>query len=994
MALPTPTVIGFLQIPNNGFEAGPVDWTTSGTANIVNEAQLGGAWCVKVAAAGEANDGGVITDDYFPVVPNQNISLTAVGQMTTGTPGTSFSVALHWYDSAFGFISATTGSQVNRASIGGAQGSAAVGGTAPANAAYVRAVGALNTSASGTTSTIFMDNFSWNYNFPVDINLTHPLSTYSEIENIPFRVNASGLPAGVTITSVEYWYMTWDGADYIDATLLATETTSPFAFNSAPFAEGQYGAYAVVTLSTGLEITTNSRVFTVGDVPPADTREFKASNSYTYLIGENFAGLGGAIPATAIVTGAEIVIGYSMDVLVRSKDIDVTDPATATPEVAFATVTGGSVEAVLLDKSGSEYTISGAAMTSSVPINIAGFNVVEDGISNEHRWTVYELDTEATTTIGGSALLFGQNSISAADFIGKSIGVRFTPTLGTKPDYADSGEACYRFKINTLKLRVYFDAGSVEYYFASPDKTNVIKGELAASYVTSGDLATGDATGTMQLLPDLEVIDGSGDVIGADWTIHSFYPVTDANQIGLVAQDMEYNGLPTYNDVELNRSRYVFITANFYGDPLLDSIYGANGVDRAFAYNGDYFYKIYTHPEDEKDKPRHVAFHHSHLALGFGEGRVDLSVVGEPYNFEGVQGASSWAIGDNVTGLLPLSGTMLGIFCKKSVWGLSGTTVDNFATQVISPRLGAVEYTVTDMGFPVYANAYGIYTLAQTQEYGDYLGSPMSQPISPWLRPRLIRKAESDKEVVVAWPVRSKNQYKLAFADGYVLSMTMNYGRQQAPTFAKQKYFISDEPLLVGLYEYPSIVPAAISSELDDSGEERIHIANKQTAVPAPAEQNAWFVLTGEGNPFLLNLDITGFDVESEVTVTDVSDVFTGYPHFAVAWEIVTEGDSLGDTVTVTQGTTELNVVVNPAFSIYIADATGAGYVQISPEGFTNQTFTLTVEDDGDYEFVWDEFLGYYTTTFNAPAGWRLGYVTYGGGDPIGAMIQNEGGGV
>jgi hypothetical protein len=269
------------------------------------------------------------------------------------------------------------------------------------------------------------------------------------------------------------------------------------------------------------------------------------------------------------------------------------------------------------------------------------------------------------------------------------------------------------------------------------------------------------------------------------------------------------------------------ISANFFGDLDLNSIYGAHGLERGFAYNGDFFYKIYTQPDAAKDKPRHVAYHHFHLALGFAEGRVDISVAGKPWNFDGSQGATSWAVGDAVVGLLPFSGTILGVYGSKSISGISGTTSENFATQVISPNIGATEYTVCDMGFPVHANAYGVYTLQQVQQYGDYMGSPMSQDISPWLRPRLLRKTTSDKEVVVAWPVRSKNQYRLAFSDGYIMSMTLN--GQAIPTFSFQKYFYTgsnvDPYVSDDLYTYPSIVPAAVSSQLDDGGEERIHIA-------------------------------------------------------------------------------------------------------------------------------------------------------------------------
>ena len=83
----------------------------------------------------------------------------------------------------------------------------------------------------------------------------------------------------------------------------------------------------------------------------------------------------------------------------------------------------------------------------------------------------------------------------------------------------------------------------------------------------------------------------------------------------------------------------------------------------------------------------------------------------------------------------------------------------------------------------------------------------------------------SNKEVECAFPVRSKNQYRLCFADGYIMTMTLNGA--QTPTFAPQKYFYTttDAALVTNIYEQNALVPAAVSSELDDAGEERIHIA-------------------------------------------------------------------------------------------------------------------------------------------------------------------------
>lgn len=807
-------------IPNGDFELGNVDWTLSGTCTIVNEPQLFGAWCARTQGAGEANDGFCQSTTKFPVIPGQTITLTAAAKMAAGTFGTSVAVALTWYDVNGNWVGTSEGPQTNRGAAGANVITVSVTASAPPNAVSVSPTGVMNTSASATVSTIYMDNFTWNYENLRNVTLTSPGngSNYASGAIIPLRVAY----AGDAPTSVEY--------QATDALLnpfsLGTSTTAPFAVNyTNVLAEGTYDVVAIATYP-GYTVTSTANVITVGPPVPPTTREYNASNAGTYLVADNFNSLASAIPATALVTGILLHVDYTMQVLIRSEDEGV--PITqANPDVLFSIAPSGVLEAALLSSDdGTVYDRTGTTVQNTINLVRSDFTTTEDGTAQGKRWTVMS-GTPATIVVGSETELYGSDPITLTDFLERKIGLRFYLNPGSVPTEAADGDACVRFLINRIRLQAYFDAGSVEYFFASPDKTQVIKGRLAAAYIDDGALRNGDASGIMQLTSDLEVVLGTARTIEANWTIHSGFPPTDANQIGLVSDTMSYNGLPSYYDVEINRSRYQFISANFYGDLTYDSIYGVNGVGRAFSYNSDFFYKIHTQPNAEKDKPRHVEFYHTHLALGYGEGRVDVSVIGEPYNFNGLDGASSWAIGDAVTGLQTLSGTMLGIFGRKSIHGLAGTTVDNFATTVLSPKIGAVEYTVTDMGFPVYANAYGIYTLAQTAEYGDYLGSPMSQDVSPWLRPRLIRKNTSPREVVVAWPVRAKNQYRLAFADGYVLTMTMNNGTQQAPTFSQQKYFVDTEGV-VPLLEYNAMVPAAISSELDDGGEERIHIAPKQ----------------------------------------------------------------------------------------------------------------------------------------------------------------------
>jgi hypothetical protein len=776
-----------VAIINPSFESGNVEWTASvvGAWSIQNVGAFAfdGSWAATFLGSysGQAE---IINNTYYPCSPGVSITascMVAQGSSPSGACGAA--VQLFFYDSSQVQIGPPAEGNYVTSSSGGTWKNSTVTATAPAGTAYVRiAAGAFRNSDNDDLN---VDMFTWNLQTNRTITITSPLddATYQEGQVVPFKVSLGG--SNPPIVSVEY---------FRGATSIGTSTTGPeYVLNKSDIPVGTYVITAVGEDSSGTTYTSPAVDLIISAIPPI-TREFKASNSYTYLVAENFSGLSANMPSTALVTGVEVLCDYNLQALIRAKDLNVSDPTLANENVLFDIVDTGVIEIALFDKDETEYTAIGAPITATIDVTRSDFTIAETGTSDSKKWVTMSGAADSKT-LGDDTALFGLSPIAASDFVEKALGLRFYPNLGTKPAYADSGDACLRFLLNTLRLRVYFDAGSAEYYFASPDKTQVIKGELVHSYVESGNFTSGDATGVLQLRPTLDIMDGTQTYIGGDWTIHAAYPPTDDNQIAEVAAvggdsslGMEYNGLPSYTATTDNRSRYLFITTNFYGDLDLNSIYGVNGVSRAFAFNGEDFYKIATNPDETKDQPRHVANHQGHLAIGFGEGRVDISVVGQPYNFDGKLGASSWAIGDKVTGLLPLTGTILGVFGSKSVWGISGTTVDNFSTQTVSPNIGAVEYTVADMGNPVYANAYGIYTLSQTQQYGDYLGTPMSQDISPWLRPRLVRKISSNKEVVVAWPVRSKNQYRLAFSDGYILSMTLN--GQTVPTFSFQKYFL------------------------------------------------------------------------------------------------------------------------------------------------------------------------------------------------------------
>ena len=831
-------------ITNPSFETGDLTGWDQNGGWYVSNTERGAYDGTYEAVHRSEGDWFLVNQNKVPVVPGMSIRASCWLSPSRGSDRGSVLIA--WYDASgnplgapytWGTPTYSWGTSVKGT---GSYRQSTINTTVPPNARFM----SIGVHIKQYTRSYFgLDKFEWNYVYDRKITLSSPQDGKTIQENTPieFTVGVEG-----TSPPVEYLRL-------MRGTTLIHEFSAPpytFTLLTPPLGVGVYTA--VAGIPGGTTITSNPVTVTVQEAVVIETerREFNASNAYTYLVAHDFFGIRQTMPDTSNVTGIQIELNYSIDILAKTLDLQVGGPAESNPNAIFDIVPNGSLEFVFLRGGGNDFTKLGVPGFAPVAFDVTEYTVEEEAVTTDGmKWTVME-GPEQTATVGGEDFLFGLEAFSAQDITTDGVGLRFIPQLGSKPEYTGAGSAVFRVKINSIKVMVYFDSGSPIYYFASPDKSQVIKGTLVSSYALAGSYRTGDAQGVLQLLPELEVMDGSQTYIGPDWTIHAQYPPTDRNQIGDVQEreygdglGMAYNTLPTQFDIVENRSRYLFITTNFYGDKDWDSMYGVNGVDRAFAYNGEYFYNIYTQPDLEKDRPRHVANHHLHLALGYDQGRVDISVAGQPYNFNGAEGASTWAIGDQVVGLLPLSGMILGIFGNKSVHGLAGTTVDNFTTQVISAKRGAIEYTIADMGYPVYANSYGIYTLAQIQQYGDYAGTPMSDPVSPWFKDRLLRKNTSSKEVVCAWPVRTSNQYRLAFRDGYVVSMTMD-DTKGYPTFSFLKYFITppdENPNLgVALTDYPTIYPIAVSSELDDTGEERIHIANIEDVRPPTGTSVGW----------------------------------------------------------------------------------------------------------------------------------------------------------
>ena len=492
------------------------------------------------------------------------------------------------------------------------------------------------------------------------------------------------------------------------------------------------------------------------------------------------------------------------------------------------------------------------------------------GVSDHTVEGLYALGSDTTLTIGNSTDLFGLVDFDRADFDDQGFGLILygenaanpTPGIDVTAVSADPFGlvGATRLSFDSLFIKVYYDEPSARYY-VKESASKVLTFDLVKNTVLSGQLRDANATGQLQVV---NVTNQKGN--DPSWTDDKFtikagdeIYLDDAltRKVADVTADMTLNGFAPLKDIVAEGSRYQFITANFFAREDWDGFYGVSGAGKAFSFaafdadnDGDeeqYIQFITTNTiVPDEDKPRHIAFHQYHLALGYRDGTVRFSVPGEPENFDGLLGAAEVGVGDRVTGLLAMRGKALGVFCDGSIYTILGDSADTFNVEVLSPYSGAIEYTVVDNGGqPLYCDYRGISTLEQSQRYGNFVGYRISQKVTPWLLPRMTRSDDlfeinTAAGVVCAVPVRSKNQYRIFFRDGFFLIYTAMPDGSGAFTYGQ--YYLNED-------RDQYFVPICHSSQVDNDGKERIHMAHysPKSAISSDASKYVYEFENGLG---------------------------------------------------------------------------------------------------------------------------------------------------
>jgi hypothetical protein len=217
--------------------------------------------------------------------------------------------------------------------------------------------------------------------------------------------------------------------------------------------------------------------------------------------------------------------------------------------------------------------------------------------------------------------------------------------------------------------------------------------------------------------------------------------------------------------------RYETVVANFGGGTANYKLYGCDGVNRAFEFDGTTFVPIVTGMT--VDTPNHIAFHKQHLFLSFGAS-LQFSGLGYPYQWTPLLGAGELAMNGVVTNLLVLPGDQssgaLGVYTRQDTSVLYGTSSANFSLSTFNSGTGAIAYTAQNMDQAYVLDDRGIISLGTSLNFGNFVPASLSMNL-----PRFIQQ---HRDLAVGSTVnRDKGQYRVFFSDGSGLYMTVLNGK-------------------------------------------------------------------------------------------------------------------------------------------------------------------------------------------------------------------------
>lgn len=213
--------------------------------------------------------------------------------------------------------------------------------------------------------------------------------------------------------------------------------------------------------------------------------------------------------------------------------------------------------------------------------------------------------------------------------------------------------------------------------------------------------------------------------------------------------------------------RYEFAKANFAGQVATRRIYGADGVNPAFEFDGVTYAPIRTGAVP--DQPSHITYHKNYLFLAQGSS-IMFCAAGLPFRWSAVDGGGEIATGDVVNGMITLPGDQtsaaLAVLLRGSFSVLYGTDPTTFNFVGFSTGVGAQKYSIQNMFDLFILDDLGVIALKTSLNYGNFEPATLTKNILPFIQRQRGHLLASSVN-------REKSQYRLYFNDGYALYVSV-----------------------------------------------------------------------------------------------------------------------------------------------------------------------------------------------------------------------------
>lgn len=270
---------------------------------------------------------------------------------------------------------------------------------------------------------------------------------------------------------------------------------------------------------------------------------------------------------------------------------------------------------------------------------------------------------------------------------------------------------------------------------------------------------------------DIGVVPGSGPVRGVwvyDGNVYAFRNDDDASECKMyVATAGGWSAITT--GVTLNPGGWFeFVNYNFSGASTGLKMYGVDGKNKAFQWDGTTFTQITS--TASTDTPSHIAVWRNRLVLSV-YGSLFYSGGGTPTTGWTAATAGEIGTGDEITGLVTLPGdnstTALAVYGRNKTSILYGAPSSALNLAPVSPDTGALPGTAQYVGSAIALDDRGVSNLAAVQEFGNFAAATISRVVQPFIDNRIGLASASSV-------LRSQNQYRLYFSDGYGLAFRID----------------------------------------------------------------------------------------------------------------------------------------------------------------------------------------------------------------------------